>query len=101
MCCAAGVVPAAHIMCIAPKHELMMALTYIIPMMACYGAGASIFIAQWPECWWPGRFDIFGHSHQIWHILVLGAAILWVQGNVVVLTSLECDAPDVAPESPR
>jgi adiponectin receptor len=101
MCVSAAVVPAAHIMCIAPKHELVMVFFYVIPMMACYGVGAWIFVAKWPECWWPGRFDIFGHSHQIWHLLVLCAAITWIHGNVVVLTSLECDGPEAAPAPPR
>ncbi|TQS39001.1 hypothetical protein Golomagni_00478 [Golovinomyces magnicellulatus] len=39
-----------------------------------YILGASIYAARWPERIKPGYFDIWGSSHQIFHILVLIAA---------------------------
>ncbi|RKF80992.1 ADIPOR-like receptor SPBC12C2.09c [Golovinomyces cichoracearum] len=39
-----------------------------------YISGASIYAARWPERIRPGYFDIWGSSHQIFHILVLIAA---------------------------
>jgi len=33
---------------------------------------------KFPEKWWPGRFDIFGASHQIMHVCVsAGRPLLW------------------------
>lgn len=49
------------------KWVLLEALFYI--------SGAALYAMRIPEKFWPGIFDIWGHSHQIFHILVvLGAA---------------------------
>lgn len=36
-----------------------------------YIFGAILYIMKFPERYWPGRFCIFGNSHQIFHVLVL------------------------------
>lgn len=37
--------------------------------------GVSVFVGRFPERLSPGTFDIWGHSHQLWHIFaVLGGA---------------------------
>eukprot|EP00882_Tetradesmus_deserticola_P017175 GHRQ01018383.1.p3 GENE.GHRQ01018383.1~~GHRQ01018383.1.p3 ORF type:complete len:154 (+),score=37.69 GHRQ01018383.1:321-782(+) len=38
--------------------------------------GAVIYACRVPERWYPGRFDLAGHSHQLWHAAVVLAA--WV-----------------------
>jgi adiponectin receptor len=38
--------------------------------------GAVIYACRIPERWYPGKFDIAGHSHQLWHAAVVLAA--WV-----------------------
>lgn len=41
-----------------------------------YGAGAAIYAFRVPERWMPGTFDIWGASHQIFHVCaVIGAAL--------------------------
>lgn len=43
-----------------------------------YIFGAVIYSYNWPECFSNGKFDIFGNSHNIFHIcVVLGALIHW------------------------
>jgi len=42
----------------------------------------------------PGKFDIFGHSHQFFHVLVVAAALIHFMGCVhihSVLTTFSCD----------
>eukprot|EP00045_Choanoeca_perplexa_P003150 m.28884 g.28884 ORF g.28884 m.28884 type:complete len:515 (+) comp11892_c0_seq1:146-1690(+) len=39
-----------------------------------YLSGAFIYVKKWPECFYPGRFDIWFHSHQLWHVFVMAAA---------------------------
>lgn len=39
--------------------------------------GFIFYALQLPEKRWPGRFDIIGHSHQIWHIFVFTGAYLF------------------------
>eukprot|EP00933_Yihiella_yeosuensis_P075016 TRINITY_DN84145_c0_g1_i1.p1 TRINITY_DN84145_c0_g1~~TRINITY_DN84145_c0_g1_i1.p1 ORF type:complete len:100 (-),score=11.98 TRINITY_DN84145_c0_g1_i1:89-388(-) len=47
-------------------------------MMLILGFSISaqqVFSRMAPECFYPGRFDLLGHSHQIWHVLIfLGMA---------------------------
>ncbi|KAG9240147.1 hemolysin-III channel protein-like protein Izh2 [Calycina marina] len=42
---------------------------------AMYILGAGLYAARWPERSSPGRYDIWGSSHQIFHFLVVLAAI--------------------------
>ena len=44
-----------------------MALIYIF--------GATFYATRFPECKWPGRFDLVFQSHQIFHVMVVVAAL--------------------------
>jgi len=46
-------------------------LPYYLAMGVSYLGGLIIYTSKWPEKCRPGKFDIFGHSHQIWHVCVL------------------------------
>jgi adiponectin receptor len=48
-------------------------------VILCYGLGAVIYGTQFPERFAPGKFDIWLHSHQIWHILIVAAVVLQYQ----------------------
>lgn len=45
-----------------------------------YILGAIIYAMRVPERWRPGKFDILGHSHQIFHVLVVLAACAHLRG---------------------
>jgi adiponectin receptor len=45
-----------------------------------YILGAGIYAARVPERLMPGRFDIVGSSHQIFHVLVVCAATAHLTG---------------------
>lgn len=51
-----------------------------------YGEGvafllaAVVYAARLPESLSPGRFDLFGASHQIFHVLVVIGAVVHVAG---------------------
>lgn len=47
---------------------------------AIYAAGAFVFVTRVPESIWPGKFDIWWSSHQIWHLLVVTAAATHMYG---------------------
>ncbi|KAF2265606.1 adiponectin receptor protein 1 [Lojkania enalia] len=36
-----------------------------------YMLGACLYASKIPECWFPGKFDWVGSSHNIWHVAVL------------------------------
>ncbi|KAH6571635.1 hypothetical protein BASA62_003780 [Batrachochytrium salamandrivorans] len=57
-----------------------VAMDYVLLMGAMYLLGAFIYAYRIPERWIHDTFDIWGHSHQIWHLLVLGAALIHYHG---------------------
>jgi len=47
-----------------------------------YVAGAVIYAMRIPERWYPGRFDFCGLSHNIWHIMIIIAALFHFFGSL-------------------
>ncbi|CAK9161581.1 unnamed protein product [Ilex paraguariensis] len=58
---------------------------YEILMGAFYGLGALVYATRVPERWMPGKFDIAGHSHQLFHILVVAGAYSHYRAGLVYL----------------
>lgn len=58
-------------------------LVWLVSQGALYIIGAGIYAARWPERTAPGKYDIWGSSHQIFHILVVLAAVTHFYGLVV------------------
>lgn len=54
------------------KWVLLGGIFYII--------GAVLYGMRFPEKYSPGKFDIWGHSHQLFHILVVVAALCHLTG---------------------
>ncbi|KAJ2828740.1 hypothetical protein IWW50_001233 [Coemansia erecta] len=71
-----GVVPGLHAMALFGWEYTFNAvqLPCMLLMGGTYIAGAVIYGARIPERWWPGRFDYWLHSHQIFHVFVVAAA---------------------------
>ena len=42
-----------------------------------YAIGFGFYATQFPEARWPGRFDYWLHSHQLWHACVVAAVYVW------------------------
>jgi adiponectin receptor len=49
-------------------------LDWVVLQGVLYIVGAVIYAARVPEKWAPGKYDIWGSSHQIFHVLVVLAA---------------------------
>jgi adiponectin receptor len=47
-----------------------------------YIFGAFVYSIRIPECFFPGKFDFFGHSHNLWHFFVLLAAVVHFYGSL-------------------
>lgn len=56
------------------QPEALQTTGYEILMGVLYGLGAVIYVTRIPERWMPGKFDIAGHSHQLFHVLVVAGA---------------------------
>jgi len=53
-----------------------MGLFYLVLQGVLYIIGAAIYALRIPERFAPGKFDILGSSHQIFHFFVLAAAVI-------------------------
>ncbi|KAJ5699129.1 hypothetical protein N7462_001134 [Penicillium macrosclerotiorum] len=42
--------------------------------------GCYIYLSRLPESLYPGRFDIWGHSHTLWHIFVVLSIVAHLRG---------------------
>ena len=60
--------------------EDRIALRWLVSQGLLYTIGAALYAARVPERWYPGRFDVVGSSHQIFHVLVVTAAVVHLIG---------------------
>lgn len=65
-----------------------MVCWYVSMWALCFLIGALIYATRIPEVFFPGKFDFFGHSHQIWHLLVIAG--FFFQFLQIQALSLEC-----------
>ncbi|CAH8526728.1 unnamed protein product [Schistosoma mattheei] len=56
------------------------ALGWLILMAVLYISGATIYALRIPERLYPGKFDIWFQSHQIFHVFVVLAALVHLNG---------------------
>ena len=64
----------------ADKHREPMYRTTVFRLAGCFAvlaAGTAIWGLGFPEAFAPRTFDIFGASHQIFHISVISALVLY------------------------
>lgn len=62
------------------QMQRQIGLSWVVLQGALYILGAVIYAMRVPERLWPGKFDILGHSHQIFHVLVVLAAAAHLTG---------------------
>ncbi|KAF2994304.1 hypothetical protein E8E14_002168 [Neopestalotiopsis sp. 37M] len=69
-----------------PQMALQSGLPYYLVEGGLFLLGALVYATRFPERLHPGKFDIWGSSHQIFHILVVFATIVHLVG---VLTAFD------------
>lgn len=81
-----GVAPILHKMALfGNQPEAIQTTGYEILMGILYGLGALIYAMRIPERWRPGKFDIAGHSHQLFHVLVVAGAYTHYRAGLIYL----------------
>ncbi|ORC90330.1 adiponectin receptor protein 1 [Trypanosoma theileri] len=71
-----GLFPIIHMYVLLPGNVASSFVEGLLLMMTLYGVGVVVYVFQIPEFFFPGHFDIFLSSHQIWHVFVLAAAFV-------------------------
>jgi len=68
-----GTIPTLHYVLLHSYQHAVQhaALQWLQLMGVCYITGAVIYALRVPERIWPGKFDIWFASHQIFHVFVL------------------------------
>lgn len=81
-----GLVPIVHKMLVfGARPEALLTTGYEVAMGAFYLAGVVVYATRVPERWMPGRFDLAGHSHQLFHVLVIAGAYAHYLAGLVYL----------------
>ncbi|SPO19664.1 related to IZH3 - membrane protein involved in zinc ion homeostasis [Ustilago trichophora] len=81
--CFTALAPFSHA---AFEHGLAKTFAFfspIFPSLAFYVGGLVFYATQFPESWAPGRFDTWGHSHQLWHIGIVMAIVFHYRAALV------------------
>lgn len=81
-----GVVPVVHkLIVFRHRPEALHTAAYEALMGLLYGLGALLYATRVPERWRPGKFDVAGHSHQLFHVLVVAGAYTHYRAGLVYL----------------
>uniref|UniRef100_A0A8D8LX57 Progestin and adipoQ receptor family member 3 n=1 Tax=Cacopsylla melanoneura TaxID=428564 RepID=A0A8D8LX57_9HEMI len=75
-----GVVPTVHWALIMGGWEnpiVSMLLPRVVGMYGISGLAFLIYITRFPECFFKGKVDFIGSSHQWWHFFVVLALYHW------------------------
>uniref|UniRef100_A0ACD5TUU5 Uncharacterized protein n=1 Tax=Avena sativa TaxID=4498 RepID=A0ACD5TUU5_AVESA len=89
---ASGLVPIVHkLLVFGARPEAVLTTGYEVAMGAFYLAGVVVYGARVPERWLPGKFDLFGHSHQLFHALVIAGAYTHYHAGLVYLSWRDMD----------
>ncbi|NWU07942.1 PAQR1 protein, partial [Cephalopterus ornatus] len=77
-----GVVPTMHFTIAEGfvKATTVGQMGWFFLMAVMYITGAALYAARIPERFFPGKFDIWFQSHQIFHVLVVAAAFVHFYG---------------------
>ncbi|KAJ5646437.1 hemolysin-III channel protein Izh2 [Penicillium lividum] len=77
-----GIAPLVHGVAVFGFSQMMRqsGAPFYIGEGVLLGLGAVVYTTRVPESFGPGKFDIFGSSHQIFHVLVVLATILQTVG---------------------
>lgn len=81
-----GVVPCIHKLFLhSTEPGAIKTLTLEVLMGMLYATGAVVYATRIPERWAPGKFDIAGNSHQLFHMLVVAGAYVHYQAGLMYL----------------
>lgn len=91
-----GIIPAVHHVLINGTHtDAVLTCEMYILMGLIYIGGTVCYATRVPERWLPGWFDRLGHSHQIFHVLIVLAALVHYEACIILMrwrTTVGCSS---------
>ncbi|KAF1831077.1 HlyIII-domain-containing protein [Decorospora gaudefroyi] len=81
---ASGILPLAHGVQLYgwDRMDELVGLKYVLLHGAIYAASLGPFLTKFPECWLPGKCDMWFSSHQIFHVAIVLAASVHFLGLI-------------------
>lgn len=84
-CGSSGLIPLTLLYLYEPAEEVIkFSPFYILLGGAFYIGGALLYGKLYPECNSPGKYDLIGASHQIFHVSVLFGAGFHFYSNLLL-----------------
>lgn len=83
-----GLFPITHMYVFFPGNVVSFVLEGLFLMLTLYAVGLFIYVFQIPEFFFPGKFDLYLSSHQIWHVFVLAAAFVHFFNSISMYVNL-------------
>ncbi|KPI90593.1 putative adiponectin receptor protein 1 [Leptomonas seymouri] len=72
-----GLIPSIHSAYLMPLSSSTSSVAVgVLLMVFLYSSGVAFYVTRFPECKFPGHFDCWLSSHQIWHFFVSMAAFV-------------------------
>jgi len=65
----------------------LVQLEYFALELGIYLLGAWFYASKYPEKLFPGKLDVWFHSHQLWHVLILFAAVYHYKGSLEIMVN--------------
>lgn len=72
-----GLFPTFHWVYAAPRPEMQQFFPKVLIFYLILAFAMTIYLTKFPECIWPGSFNMVGHSHNWWHLLINSAFLYW------------------------
>ncbi|WFD06551.1 inc metabolism membrane protein [Malassezia vespertilionis] len=71
-----GIVPFIHGVYLHGTSPVLQFYGPVFPSLLSYIVGVAFYGLRFPERFAPGRFDLIGQSHQLWHVAIVLAICL-------------------------
>lgn len=90
--------PAVHFLVVSEQGRLLVWRKFLL-QMAMTILGGCFYVSFFPERFAPGRFDLVGQSHQLWHVAIYLSIALYADVCVSVFQAVQdgsfCTAPAI------
>ncbi len=63
-----SIVPLSHLVYLYGVNHIVFRTVCVV--LVLYSFAFGFYASRFPEKYFPRRFDVFGSSHQIWHLLL-------------------------------
>ncbi|KAK4446570.1 hemolysin-III related-domain-containing protein [Podospora aff. communis PSN243] len=76
-------------------HSQRIGLRWILLTLLFNSLGAAAYASKFPEKWYPRQFDMVGASHQLFHIFIVCAGVMYGRAVLQEFDFLHSSAPSV------